>query len=205
MTSTTSEPTTVLVVDDEDGVRTVLARFLDRHGYRSLQAASAADALRIQETEQPAVILADIRMPDVTGVELVPRALAQDPDVCIVMLTAVDEPRTAIECLRLGAYDYLLKPVDLDELELSLRSGLRQRELEIERRHLEQWLAREVASRTQESDERVRVLHEVALDALVAVRGWAGEAEAVRRLAAALGAPVEELAAELARRRAATR
>src|SRR2546429_8304772 len=87
-------------------------------------------------------MLSDIRMPNMSGVELVPKALAADSDLAIIMLTAIDEPRTAIECLKLGAYDYLIKPVDLDELEMSLQSGLRQRQLEIDRRELEQWLPR---------------------------------------------------------------
>jgi cyclic di-GMP phosphodiesterase len=198
---TSVEPTTVLIVDDEEGIRTVLSRSLTRHGYRVLQAENALDALRQQEAEMPAVILADIRMPDVTGVELVPRALARDPDVAIIMLTAVDEPRTAVECLRLGAYDYLIKPVDLDELELSMRGGLRQRELERERRNLEQWLAREVANRTQESESRTSALQGVALDALAATRGWKGETDALQRLADALDTPVDEVSAELQRRR----
>src|SRR2546425_568472 len=129
-----SPPTTVLVVDDEDGIRQALDRFLTRLGYRVLQAASGAEALDRQAAEQPQVMLSDIRMPNMSGVELVPKALAADSDLAIIMLTAIDEPRTAIECLKLGAYDYLIKPVDLDELEMSLQSGLRQRQLEIDRR-----------------------------------------------------------------------
>src|SRR2546425_404054 len=129
-----SPPTTVLVVDDEDGIRQALDRFLTRLGYRVLQAASGAEALDRQAAEQPQGMLSDIRMPNMSGVELVPKALAADSDLAIIMLTAIDEPRTAIECLKLGAYDYLIKPVDLDELEMSLQSGLRQRQLEIDRR-----------------------------------------------------------------------
>src|SRR6266516_3912358 len=129
-----SPPTTVLVVDDEDGIRQALDRFLTRLGYRVLQAASGAEALDRQAAEQPQVMLSDIRMPNLSGVELVPKALAADSDLAIIMLTAIDEPRTAIECLKLGAYDYLIKPVDRDELEMSLQSGLRQRQLEIDRR-----------------------------------------------------------------------
>src|SRR5439155_120429 len=83
-------------------------------------AASGAEALDRQAAEQPQVMLSDIRMPNMTGVELVPKALAQDSDLAVIMLTAIDEPRTAIECMKLGAYDYLIKPVDLDELEMSL-------------------------------------------------------------------------------------
>ena len=98
-----------------------------------------------------------------SGVELVPKALAADSDLAIIMLTAIDEPRTAIECLKLGAYDYLIKPVDLDELEMSLQSGLRQRQLEIDRRELEQWLAREVAVRTRDLEERTTVVEDIAV------------------------------------------
>src|SRR5207247_1813426 len=82
--------------------------------------------------------------------------------------------RTAIECLTRGAYDYLSKPVDLDELEMSLQSGLRQRQLEIDRRELEQWLAREVAVRTRDLEERTTVVEDVALTALAAAGDWPG-------------------------------
>src|SRR5713226_586668 len=199
---TKSGPTTVLVVDDEDGIRHALDRFLTRLGYRVLQAASGAEALERQAADSPDVMLSDIRMPNMSGVELVPKARAQDADLAVIMLTAIDEPRTAIECLKLGAYDYLIKPVDLDELELSLQGALRQRQIEIDRRELEQWLAREVAVRTRELEERSVALEEVALDALAAARDWEGTEAALTKLAAELGAPREELALELKRRRA---
>ena len=196
-----SVPTKILVVDDEDGIRQALDRFLTRLGYRVVQAANAAEALERQATETPEVMLSDIRMPNMTGVELVPKALAHDPDLAIIMLTAIDEPRTAIECLKLGAYDYLIKPVDLDELELSLQGALRQRQLEVERRELEQWLAREVAVRTRDLEEHTTAIGQVALDALAATNSWPGERQAVEKLAEALGSPADEIAAELLKRR----
>lgn len=191
-------PTTVLVVDDEDGIRHALDRFLTRLGYRVVQAASGAEALERMAQEKPMAMLSDIRMPNMTGVELVPKALAQDSDVAIIMLTAIDEPRTAIECLKLGAFDYLIKPVDLDELELSLQMALRSRQLEIERRELEQWLAREVAVRTRDLEEKTTAMEEIALTALAAAPD---RPEQVRRLAAEMGVPENEIAAELAKRR----
>jgi DNA-binding NtrC family response regulator len=195
-------PTTVLVVDDEDGIRQALNRFLTRLGYRVLQAANAAEALERQAADEPQAMLSDIRMPNMTGVELVPKALAQDSDLAIIMLTAIDEPRTAIECLKLGAYDYLIKPVDLDELELSLQGALRQRQLEIERRELEQWLAREVAIRTQDLEQQTDAIAKVALDALAATKGWSGEDATIARLAETLGGSIDEIAAEIRQRRA---
>ena len=196
-----SEPTKILVVDDEDGIRQALDRFLTRLGYRVVQAANAAEALERQATETPELMLSDIRMPNMTGVELVPKALAHDPDLAIIMLTAIDEPRTAIECLKVGAYDYLIKPVDLDELEVSLTNALRRRQLEIDRRELERWLAREVAVRTRELEERTTAIEAIALDALAAARGWDGTKEAVERLAGELGVPADELLREVERRR----
>ncbi|HYT99171.1 MAG TPA: response regulator [Gemmatimonadales bacterium] len=203
MTKTDAQaaPTTVLVVDDEDGIRQALDRFLTRLGYRVLQAASGAEALDREAKEQPEVMLSDIRMPNMTGVELVPKALALDSDLAIIMLTAIDEPRTAIECMKLGAYDYLIKPVDLDELEMSLQGALRLRQLEIDRRQLEQWLAREVAVRTRDLEERTTVAEEVALSALAAAQGWAGASDAIQKLAQELGTSPEDVAREVEKRR----
>lgn len=194
-------PTTILVVDDEDGIRGALDRFLTRLGHRVLQAASGAEALDRQAAEQPQAMLSDIRMPNMSGVELVPKALALDSDLAIIMLTAIDEPRTAIECLKLGAYDYLIKPVDLDELEMSLQGALRQRQLEIERRELEQWLAREVAVRTRDLEERTTVVEEVALSALAAAGDWPGASEAIRQLAKELGTSPDDVGREIRKRR----
>ena len=113
------------------------------------------------------------------------------------MLTAIDEPRTAIECLKLGAYDYLIKPVDLEELELALQNALRRRQLEMDRRGLEQWLAREVAVRTRELEERTMAIAAVALDALAAAHDWSGAGAATERLARELGMTPEELRREV--------
>jgi len=199
--STAPLPTTILVVDDEAGIRSTLARFLTRLGYRAIEAEHGARALELQAVDRPAAMLCDILMPEVTGVELVPRALAHDPDVAIIMLTAVDRPRTAVECLRLGARDYLIKPVDLDELRIALEAALRLRQLEIERRDLERWLAAEVASRTHDLEERLTAVEGVALDLLAASPGSRLAETAVERLAQALGTTADAIRGEIARRR----
>lgn len=199
--ATGDDRTTVLVVDDEDGIRQALERFLTRVGYRVSAAANAAEALARVAADRPHAMLCDIRMPVTSGVELLPKALAEDADLAVIMLTAIDEPRTAIECLKLGAYDYLIKPVDLEELELALQHALRERQLEVDRRQLEQWLAREVAVRTRDLEERTAAIEEIALDALAAARDWAGADAAIKQLAAELDAKTEEVAAEVQRRR----
>ncbi len=195
------EPTTVLVVDDEEGIRQALDRFLSRLGYKVIQAESGPIALERLGAGQAQAMLCDIRMPQMSGTDLVPKALAADPHLAIIMLTAIDEPRTAIECLKLGAYDYLIKPVDLDELEVSLQTALRRRQLELDRRNLEQWLAREVAVRTRDLEERTTAIEVIALDALAAARDWPGAADAIQRLAKELGESVPELEGEIKRRR----
>jgi DNA-binding NtrC family response regulator len=193
--------TTILVVDDEEGIRQALTRFLSRLGYQVRAAGNATEALTEVASSHPQAMLCDIRMPETSGIELLPKVLAQDPDLAILMLTAIDEPRTAIECLKLGAFDYLIKPVDLEELELSLQHALRQRQLEVDRRELEQWLAREVAVRTRDLEERTAAIEEVALDALAAARDWPGADAALSKLAEELGATREELLTEVQRRR----
>src|SRR3989440_6571537 len=173
---------TAFVVDDQDGIRQALTRFLTRVGYKVSAAANATEALERVASDHPTAMLCDIRMPETSGVELLPKVLAQDPDLAIIMLTAIDEPRTAIECLKLGAYDYLIKPVDLDELELSLQHALRERQLEMDRRQLEQWLARQVAVRTRDLEERSAAIEEIALDALAAAGDLDGPEAAITQL-----------------------
>jgi response regulator RpfG family c-di-GMP phosphodiesterase len=162
-------PARVLVVDDDDGVRSALARYLQKIGYDTVQANGGAQALQRLGEGDFAAMLCDLRMPGMTGVELLPKVIAHDPDIAVIMLTAVGEPGSAISCLRLGAVDYLIKPVELEELSHSLQYALRKRELEVGRREQEQWLAREVALKTQEIEEQSGRIELLALSILGAL------------------------------------
>lgn len=160
----------VLVVDDEEAIRNALMRFLHRQRYPVLAASGGEQALGLlAEHPDTALMLSDIRMPGMSGMDLVPKALAANPDLGIVMLTAVEDPTTAIECMKLGAYDYLIKPVDLDELRIQIEQALRRRRLEMERRDLEAWLAREVAEQTSALEETSGALQDLAVGAFVAL------------------------------------
>ncbi len=153
----------VLVVDDEEGIRTALATYLERQQYPVHTAANGEEALDLlRQHTDVAVVLCDIRMPDLNGVEVVPRALELNPDLAILMLTAVHDPKTAVECMKLGAFDYLMKPVVLDDVKGHIVQALRRRQLRLERRDLEAWLSREVAERTKEVEESAAKLHKVA-------------------------------------------
>lgn len=162
-------PYRVLVTDDDDGVRNALARFLAKVGYDVVQADGGEAALEILAHGHFAAMLCDIRMPGMTGVELLPKVMAQDSDLAVIMLTAVGDPGSAIQCLKLGATDYLIKPVELEELSHALQYALRKRELEIERREMEQWLAREVAEKTKELNEQSRQVELLSLSILMAL------------------------------------
>src|SRR5437868_11193460 len=99
-------PQRILVTDDDDGVRNALARFLARLGYDVVQAESGVAALDILGHGHFSAMLCDIRMPGMTGVELLPKVIEHDSDIAVIMLTAVGDPGSAIQCLKLGATDY---------------------------------------------------------------------------------------------------
>jgi response regulator RpfG family c-di-GMP phosphodiesterase len=200
------EPATVLVVDDEEPIRRTLVRYLAGAGYHAIGAASAEAGLEAVRSHTVAAVLSDIRMPGMSGVDFLSRALAVDPDLAVIMLTGVDEPTTAIQCLRQGAADYLIKPVELEELGLALRYALRKRELEVERRGTEQWLADEVARKTRQLEEQQRRIEHLSISVLTALvdalepAGPAGRTHSVRvsrlagDIAAALGLDAEQVA-----------
>ncbi|HXY20558.1 MAG TPA: HD domain-containing phosphohydrolase [Gemmatimonadales bacterium] len=199
--------TRVLIVEDDPSLRSAIGAFLERLGHQVLQADNAEQALELLATQRLSAMLCDIRMSGMSGIELLPKALAGDPDLAVIMLTGVDEPRAAISCLKLGAADYLIKPVDLEELQHALQSALRKRDLELERRGLEEWLAHEVAARTKELVSQSRQLSRLSVHVLAAlVDALEGKDPALRghsqrvadlsgRIAVRLGLPDDEIEA----------
>jgi DNA-binding NtrC family response regulator len=114
----------VLIVDDEQSIRDMLARFLVKKGYGVCEAAGGAEALEVIKRERPNAVLLDIRMPDMNGVEALRKIKEIDPDVGVIMVTAVSDSKTAVECLELGAFDYITKPLSLKYLEECLLAKL---------------------------------------------------------------------------------
>lgn len=151
-------PPRALLVDDEETIRLALGRFLRARGYVVDTASSATDALAMLRAGSYAVILCDVRMPGMSGVELVPRALELDEDVAIMMLTAVNDAPTATEALSAGAMDYLMKPIELGDLEQALERVLRRRVQGMERRAMDRRIREEVAARTAELEREKAAL-----------------------------------------------
>ncbi len=119
----------ILVVDDEQSMRELLAIVLKREGYDVLLAESGTDAVRLLEREPIDLLISDIRMPDLSGVEVLRAAKQADQDVIGIMITAFASTESAVEALRLGAYDYVSKPFDVEELKIVVRNALERRQL----------------------------------------------------------------------------
>ena len=128
----------VLVVDDEDYVRDSLGEILASRGYDVSLVRSAADGLRHLASTPVDVVLTDLRMPDASGLDLIRSIRADFPDLPIVVLTGYGTIASAVECIRGGASDYILKPADPDTLEVTLdrafRAGALRREVDYLRR-----------------------------------------------------------------------
>jgi len=140
----------VLVVDDEEPIRNALRKFLKQQQFEVYTAGSAEEALQQLRLHKVALMLSDIRMPGTSGVDLVPQALEIEPDLAILMLTAVNDATSAALCMQRGALDYLTKPIELADLGRAVQRALKRREMQLENRHLNQWLKEEVTTRTAE-------------------------------------------------------
>ncbi len=164
------EPQRLLVVDDEEAIRFALSRFLRSRGYLVDAVGSGAAALEQLEQERFVVMLCDVRMPDMTGLELLPRALRLNADLAVIMLSAVNDAGTATEALTHGAMDYLVKPIELADLQRAVERATHRRQLEIERRQVERVIREEVVARTAELEQERAALHTLTLgvaDALI--------------------------------------
>jgi two-component system response regulator AtoC len=119
----------VLVVDDEEGVRDSIRLILEDH-CDILEARDGAGAIEILKSQDVDVVMLDQLMPGETGTTVLPRIHALDPTIVVILATAVRDVRTVVEAMRLGAYDYVVKPFDVDDLLLLVRRALDKRALE---------------------------------------------------------------------------
>ncbi len=126
----------VLIVDDERSVRQTLQKLVVRFGYAARTAASAEEADQWLNSEHFEVCLLDIELPRMKGVEFLAWALNRDPEMAVIMMTGLDLPDLAIECIEQGARTYLVKPVEVEFLRLALRDALAVRSLLVERNDL---------------------------------------------------------------------
>ncbi len=150
--------TRILIVDDEETIRLALRKFLRSRGYEVEITGSGDNALEILDKESFSLMLCDVRMPGLTGVQIVPLAMEKDPNLGIIMLTAVNDAATATEVLSSGASDYLMKPVELADLQQAVDRALTKRANLIERRRVDKLIREEVTLRTAELEREKEAL-----------------------------------------------
>lgn len=134
------EKHSILVVDDESAQRLILSGHLKQKGFKVFEAASGNDALSIVNEKLIDIIITDFKMPDLTGLDLLKKVKATNLEITVVMVTAFGTIETAVEAMKEGAYDYLTKPIDLDELDLVIKKILERQQLLSENRMLKEQL-----------------------------------------------------------------
>ncbi|MFH1680809.1 MAG: sigma-54 dependent transcriptional regulator [Candidatus Eisenbacteria bacterium] len=125
-------PDQVLVVDDEKGIQTSLRRILEYEGYEVAVASNGDEALDAIRSGSPSLVLLDIKMPGMDGIEVLGEAMRIRSDLVVVVISGHGTVATAVEATKLGAFDFLEKPLDRDRLLLTVRNGLEQRRLAVE-------------------------------------------------------------------------
>jgi DNA-binding NtrC family response regulator len=126
----------VLVVDDEKLIRWTLQQCLASEGYRVIEADSGDDALRLARDETPDLMILDLRLPGTDGMTVLREVRDFEPDLPIIIMTAHESVDSAVRAMKLGARDYVSKPLNLEELKVAIRKALEERELRREVRHL---------------------------------------------------------------------
>jgi response regulator RpfG family c-di-GMP phosphodiesterase len=140
----------ILIVDDDRQVRDVLNQIFLGAGYNCLLAQHGGEGVEVFQAARPSLVVTDLKMPVMTGIELLRRVRQLDEDAAVVVLTGAGDVKTAIDSLKLGAYDFILKPVNVDELLIAAERALERRSLLIERREYHQTLERRVQEATRD-------------------------------------------------------
>ena len=126
----------ILVVDDEHLIRWSLEQSLVKQGYEVATAASGEEAIKQIQEDPPELMLLDIQLPGMDGLVVLEKVKELDEDLIVIMVTALGVLETAVKAMRLGAYDYINKPFNLDELSIIIKKALETRDLRKEVAHL---------------------------------------------------------------------
>ncbi|MFM6927688.1 MAG: sigma-54-dependent transcriptional regulator [Bdellovibrio sp.] len=133
----------ILVVDDEESIREFLEIMLKKEGYEITLAEDGQKAKDLLSKKTFDMIISDLQMPNVTGIELLKFVKESYADTVFMLITAFGTTETAVEAMKMGAYDYLTKPFKIDEVRLNIQNALRSRNLEVENRTLKKELVKE--------------------------------------------------------------
>lgn len=173
-------PDRILIVDDEDVFRRNLREYLEEEGFGAEGGETGEEALELVDEYNFAVALVDIRLPDVSGVDLLERLAAEQPDTAVILMTAYASVETAVEGFRKGAYDYVLKPVVFEDIRHKIENVLRHAHLERQvhrlRREIQERLGFEgLIAESEEMEEIFELIDKVAeMPTTVLITGESG-------------------------------
>ena len=159
----------ILIVDDDRQVREVLHQIFLGAGYNCLLANDGREGVEVFRSARPPLIVTDLKMPVMTGIELLRTVRAADQDAAVIVLTGAADVKTAIDSLKLGAYDFIMKPVNVDELLIAAERALERRQLLIERREYQELLERRVVEATRDLASAYRQLQDTYRSTLEAL------------------------------------
>ncbi|MGF1573916.1 MAG: HD domain-containing phosphohydrolase [Sumerlaeia bacterium] len=161
----------VYVVDDEEAVCKMLARFLERSGYKVKTLLSGLNAVQEMRKDHPIAIISDIRMPDMDGLELLGQVMSFDPDMVVILMTGAPNMQITIEALRAGATDFLSKPLDMKFLRGSLIKGVERRRARMLSQKRQRFLEIEVGNRTKELTDAFMEIQQTYTEVRAAYEG----------------------------------
>src|SRR5947207_3150287 len=120
---------TILVVDDDESLRRIMELQLQEAGYQVLTASSGEQALRVLEEQAPSLVITDFKMSGLSGLDLLKAVRKSSPQTSVLMITAFGTVQSAVEAMKAGAYDYITKPIDYEELVLVVNRALEHQQL----------------------------------------------------------------------------
>ncbi len=156
----------ILIVDDEEMISSILSRRLIQEGYSCVTAHNGKEALKHFYRDKFSLIISDIKMPEMDGIELLKRVKAVHPNLIVIIMTAYPEIDMAVEAMHEGAYDFIIKPTDLDLVILSVRRALEKKRLEEEVEVYHKNLERLVEERTAKLQQAYHTLKKAYLDSV---------------------------------------
>jgi putative nucleotidyltransferase with HDIG domain len=163
------QPARILVADDELLIREILVGKLTNLGYGCESCDSGRAALDLLKTRKYDLLLADLTMPEISGIELLKQALQIDPEIAVILVTPAKDIGTAVAALKDGAYDYITKPFSPKEVSIGVSLALEKRQLILENRNYQRTLEEKVANRTHQLREALDHLHHTYHSTLVAL------------------------------------
>ena len=161
----------ILIVDDEEAIREVVSTLLESQGYHCTPAANGLIATNHLKKNLPDLVLSDMVMPEMDGLKLLEWIRNHDKDIPVIMVTAMHDLSTALDAIRCGAYDYILKPFEKDQLYMSVRRALEHRRLLLENRNYQRNLEKLVDEQTAKIRGTLQQLESSYDDTLEALGG----------------------------------